>query len=456
MKKKWIIFSVIVVAFIIVGILPHYARINTAVMHQHKSYPAENKEITGFDSNGNLTSHLPLIILKADGKEIPGAEMATTEELYCDFAVIDNDSHINNSADEPTLTGKMAINIRGNSSRHMKKKQYAIRTVDESGIPVNTGFFGMPPETSWVLNGSYIDYSQIRNYMLYNLSGEIMDYAPRCRFCEVFLTNANGEPEYLGLYTMIEKPNEKEARLNLTRYDQKFTETSFLLQMNPRIDNYKIEHLNPDEIRPLSFDLEYPEVTEITDSSLRYIKNEMLQFEKALYDAWYTGNWKSLEEKIDLESFIDYFIINEFFQNYDAGRRSTYLCKELGSKVCIASVWDFDGAFNNYEDMDYTVDVLAMKETIYYFYLCQNPDFVKKSIARYNELRKTVLSDQYLIEYIDASSMYLGSAALRNCARWYNGNYSLYKKDIEKMKTFVLERGKWMDENFEERTTIVK
>ena len=52
--------------------------------------------------------------------------------------------------------------------------------------------------------------------------------------------------------------------------------------------------------------------------------------------------------------------------------------------------------------------------------------------------------------------MYLGSAALRNCGKWYGGDYSVYNDDIEKMKTFVVERGRWMDEHFKEYTAIVK
>ena len=52
--------------------------------------------------------------------------------------------------------------------------------------------------------------------------------------------------------------------------------------------------------------------------------------------------------------------------------------------------------------------------------------------------------------------MYLGSAVIRNCDKWYDGDYSLYYGDIEKMQTFVIERGKWMDEHFKEYIAIVR
>ena len=360
MRRKWLMLGVVLTLCVIVALLPLYPKVDTSVVHQHQSYPAENKEITGFDENGVLTSHLPLIVLKAGGNVIPGADRPTDQELYCEFAVIDNNNHLNRSDDAPTQTGRMAINVRGNSSRYFPKKQYAIRTVDDAGIPQETAFFGMPAETTWVLNGSYIDYSQIRNYMMYNISSEIMDYAPQCRLCEVFLTNADGELEYQGLYTMIEKPKVSKERLDLTPYNPKYTETSFVVQMNRRIDDARIDHLKPDDVDVYSANLEYPDVEKITDSSLQYIQKEILQFEKTLYDAEYSDNWEKVNQRTDLDSFVDYYIINEFFQNYDAGIRSTYLYKNLGGKFSIGPVWDFDGAFNNFTGMEISPYILDM------------------------------------------------------------------------------------------------
>lgn len=456
MRRKWLMLGVVLTLCVIVALLPLYPKVDTSVVHQHQSYPVENKEITGFGNNGVLTSHLPLIILKANGNVIPGAGIPNNQELYCEFYVIDNNNHLNRSDDAPTQTGRMAINVRGNSSRNFPKKQYAIRTVDDAGIPQETAFFGMPAETTWVLNGSNIDHSQIRNYMMYNISSEIMDYAPHCRLCEVFLTNADGELEYQGLYTMIEKPKVSKERLDLTPYNPKYTETSFVVQLNKRIDDARIDHLKPDDVSVYSANLEYPDVEKITDSSLQYIQKEILQFEKTLYDAEYFDNWEKVEKCTDLDSFVDYYIINEFFQNYDAGVRSTFLYKDLGGKFSIGPVWDFDGAFNNYFDVRYTIDMLKTRESFYFSFFFHNDGFLERCCERYAKLRKTLLSEEYLLKYIDESSAYLGSAALRNCDKWYDGDYSLYYGDIEKMKTFVIERGNWMDAHFEEYTTIVR
>lgn len=255
---------------------------------------------------------------------------------------------------------------------------------------------------------------------------------------------------------MIEKPKVSKERLDLTPYDPKYTETSFVVQLNIRTDDARIDHLKPDDVSVYSANLEYPDVEKITDASLQYIQKEILQFEKTLYDAEYSDHWEKVNQRTDLDSFVDYYIINEFFQNYDAGIRSTYLYKNLGGKFSIGPVWDFDGAFNNYTGKNFTPDMIETGATFYFFYLTHNPEFVKRCCERYEGLRKTVLSEEYLLKYIDESSMYLGSAGIRNCDKWYDGDYSLYYGDIEKMKTFVIERGKWMDEHFKEYRAIVR
>lgn len=427
---------------------------NNPISLQHLSSQKDNPKETGF-LDQQLTTHLPLFIIYTNGNTIPQSSESSDEELNCDYAIIDYSNHLNCTTHPPTQTGKLAIHVRGNSSRHYKKKQYAIRTLDQNNQTIKTSMMGMPKESSWVLNGSYLDLSQMRNYMLYNISAQIMDYAPHSRFCEVFTTNADGELEYLGLYTMIEKPKVSKQRLDLSLYDPHYPQTSFVLQMNSKVEGITFQHLNQDAIRPNLMQLEYPKATEITKESIQYIKNEILIFEKTLYDAFYTNNWDLLNQQIDVESFIDYYLINEFFQNYDAGRRSTYLYKELGNKISIGPVWDFDGALNNYEGVNHPIDILAMKDTFYYFHLSQNETFMQQCIKRYLQLRKTTLSEASLIQTIDEISQYLASALLRNSDRWYEGNHQAVANDLLKMKQFVIERGKWLDENIQEYTTII-
>ena len=98
---------------------------------------------------------------------------------------------------------------------------------------------------------------------------------------------------------------------------------------------------------------------------------------------------------------------------------------------------------------------MMVKDQSFYYYLFACPKFLSLCADRYTQLRNTVLSDEYLLDYIDSTCAYLGSAALRNCDKWYGSDYDLYYKEIEKMKDFVTDRGQWMDSHFADQIQLV-
>ena len=89
--------------------------------------------------------------------------------------------------DRPDLESEILIRIRGNSSRRFDKKNYLIRFVNDDGSYAGHEVMGMDAHYEWALHGPYLDTSLIRNYMWYNIAGEMMDYAPNVRFCELVL-----------------------------------------------------------------------------------------------------------------------------------------------------------------------------------------------------------------------------------------------------------------------------
>ena len=457
MSKKIIIFCIAIVLVISIAFIKPTGKLaDTKVFHQHKLCQGETNAAKGLLEDGTLSTHLPIIILDTRDQVIPGASVDDKSKLNCSLSIINGKEKVNSSKDKPDFKSKVNISIRGNSSRIFDKKQYSVKLVDENGQAKSKSLLGMPKESAWILNGSYIDKSMIRNYMLYNICAEFMDNTPKCRLCEVMLTDKNGNEQYQGVYLLVEKIKVSESRLNLTPYNSKYKESSFLVQMNSHIDKYAIKHIKPDEIGAYSMDLEYPSLDKITPQTLDYINSEIATFGKLLYDANHTGNWKKLEENIDMDTFVDYYIVNEFFQNYDAGMRSTFIYRNLGGRYCIGPVWDFDGTFNNFPGKSFKSSLLELKSYYHFYYLTQDPTFVRKCNIRYKMLRKSYLSDKYLIKYIDSCAEYLEGPAHRNCDKWYDGDYSLFINDIEKMKNFVVERGAWMDENFALRSSFVK
>ena len=94
--------------------------------------------------------------------------------------------------------------------------------------------------------------------------------------------------------------------------------------------------------------------------------------------------------------------------------------------------------------------------------LTKDEDFTDRLIERYRQLRKTCLSEEYLLNYIDEVIDYLGPAIDRNYEKWgyaygegstllqpAERNLHSYEEAIVQLKDFILARGRWMDENIE-------
>ena len=156
-------------------------------VHQHLS---ARQPDAGCDCDGTqLCTHLPLVIIDTGGQEIPGVpngeedyygeELYTTAEDGTDFinvqvTVIDNEDQNNHPSDTPDFTTASQFRIRGHASRHFEKSPYLLKFIDEDGEDNPISVMGMGAHNEWVLNGPYLDKSLIRNYLCYNLAGEIM------------------------------------------------------------------------------------------------------------------------------------------------------------------------------------------------------------------------------------------------------------------------------------------
>lgn len=167
--------------------------------------------------------------------------------------------------------------------------------------------------------------------------------------------------------------------------------------------------------------------------------------------------YKSL---IDVESFVDFFIINEFTQNYDAGWLSTYIYKDNDGRYRMC-IWDFNSADDCYVHK-VKIDEFEMHEAVWFNMLIKDEEFVEAVIARYRELRKGVLSEDNLYSNIDRIQTYLGGAIDRNYDVWgYSFNEEKdylkpasrnprnYSQAIKFMKAHIHKRGIWLDENIE-------
>ncbi len=303
----------------------------------------------------------------------------------------------------------------------------------------------------------------MRNYLGYNLTGEFMEYSPNVRFCEVFV---NGE--YRGVYLLVEKIKVDKDKIDISKLNKNSNITSYLLVITKRYveddDLFYLDNFSryTNRIVPFSeYNIVYPGKAKMTPSLNTYINEDLSYFERILYSFDYADENFGYANYIDIDSFVNYVVFNEFFLNFDAGNNSTYIYKDKTGKLKLA-FWDMNNIFDNYfvDMLDH--QVFLMKDKNWFQMLLKDEYFTERVIARYKELRSTVLNDEYLYEYIDGVVNYLGPAIERNFIKYGDSfsdeknryknvedNAHSYKEAIDDMKTAIHERGEWLDKNID-------
>lgn len=476
---KYKIISVIAIVFILVSGLV-FQSIDIDLNRYHQHLEAEKKpECDEFEEE--FCSHLPIISIQTEGAlpfeylrdnlgdvvvDRDQKPVANKEKVSAKIDYFDNKTQNNHLTDRPVVSENALTSIRGASSREFDKKNYNIKFMNEDNSNnKDIGLSDMVEDSDWALHGPYIDKTLIRNYLSYNLAGEIMDYSPNVRFCELFL---NGE--YQGLYLLTEKINyNTKGRITLTKSDSKLTNTSYIIksdnsdkdglyQLNT-FTNYIGKNGPLDRIEP-QMEIVYPSKT-LTQNQRDFIEDDISKFEKALLSYDSADKKLGYPSFIDVEEFVNYFIINEFTMNTDAGRRSTYYYKDIRGKLGVVT-WDFDGGFDNYYESLTNPQYFVMVDKMWFDYFLKDKKFTDKVIVNYNNLRKTYLSDEYLLNYIDETVEYLGPAIDRNFEKWgysfeeeqdkligEGRNPRNFEESIKQLKTAIVKRGEYMDKNIE-------
>ena len=405
--------------------------------HQHLERPA----YTPCADHGEdlLCSYLPLVLIDTGGEAIPGVPIpdadsniennrfTTTADgstlLRASVSMVDHAEGNNHPADTPTLQSVIDIRVRGNSSRYFDKHSYLVKTLTDDGTASrDVAMLGMDAFDEWALHGPYLDKTLIRNYMWYNLAGEIMDYAPNVRFCEVLLNGV-----YQGLYVMTETVSSgADARLKLTEPSKDTVQTSYALRLDRGSGNEvkNVETFSQYALRNLQdMDIVYPGTKWLTPERAAWIAQDFSDFEKSLYSYDYDTEPYAWWEQADMSSFVDYFILNEFTCNYDAGWLSTYIYRDVRGKYKMC-IWDFNSACDNYSHPVTEPQHFELQHNVWYYMLSRDEKFINAVIDRYRELRQGVLSDAYLNGYMDAVVEWLGPAVERNFSVW---GYTLEK-----------------------------
>ena len=376
-----------------------------------KEWDEPDEESLEYYDLGEFSTTLPVVYMNTKGQQVLKENV-----IWGNIALLDGNGEEQSVFSVPNSIYRATIKYRGASSySKFDKKQYRIKFYkNKKDSAKEVSLAGMGANSEWVLNGPYLDKTLIRNKLVYDLARELNGWAPDTRFVELFV-----DGEYQGVYLAVEPVTNGESRLRLAEFGLLSGETAYIVNRD-RIDTGSEEIDTWGKTNGYTYNalyIRYPSKNKITEKQKEYIQKDISEFEQALYGKNFSDKRIGYQAYIDMDNWVDYFIINEFAMNYDAGNLSTYLYKELDGKLQLA-VWDFNNGFDNYQWFRTETDVLHTVENSWFERLWQDETFRERVCERYVQLRKTTLSDEHIAEKIASYQEELGEAVDRNFKVW--------------------------------------
>jgi len=491
--------SFMVIATLVIGLVYVGASDDVRRHHQHLERPSEADLGYCLSCNGNvLCTHLPLIIIDTFGADVPGRPLAFGErvrtheslrqfhttpegetEIEVSISVIDNLNDWNHIDDIPVNESLAMMRIRGNSSRFFDKPNYRISLIHPNAEDNPLPLLGMSPHTEWALHGPFLDKTLMRNYMWMNIGAEVMGpghFVSEVRFFELIL---NGE--YQGVYVLMETVRVSPHRVSMNRHRPGMPTTSFLARFDTFTHTpernvntfstytYRLEGGNTLEVM-------YPRTSRQSDDVQEYVARNISTIERLLYSPEIIWSSRVYEQYIDVNSFVNFFIINEFIVNNDLWSGSTYVHKDVRGRLVAGPIWDFNNVMDNFF-ISMPGDRFILADRSWFDRLMMCPDFTDRVIRRWHDLRRDTLSEERLVNYMQEVEDWLGSAIDRNFEVWgysfdpsqvsllarrnptheeraqgltmHDLNPSSFEEAQEWKRNYMIERGRWLDEYIE-------
>ena len=188
-------------------------------------------------------------------------------------------------------------------------------------------------------------------------------YAPK-----PILTNVIYDSKDYGLFYLVDDIDVSSTKIQVDAYDLNATEVPFLLEMDTiaytkgekgtfyfelgTTEVFTDKEGNP---MPLSYAVQYPETT--TKEQFSYIESYITSCREALVNK----DLNTFSKLVDINAFIDYFLLGELFRNTDMAGRSVFMYRSSTSgKLIFGPSWDFDYSCSRPYQMkpndDFTLD----------------------------------------------------------------------------------------------------
>ena len=424
-------------------------------------------EVITFQENAPKENNLPSMRISTIGQVI-------VDEPKINAELIVSENNIESNY-------KIGIEIRGSSSQMFPKKSYGFETKsDDWSEDLDVSLGGFPEEEDWILYGPYSDKSLIRNKLTFDLSNSIGYKASNVKFYNLYINN-----DYKGLYVLMEKIKRDENRVNITKLEVDSVDGGYILKIDkPTSDGWDYCNTcyensfsfrsnfdtngNISEESPTHFIYHYPKPSDINNNQKSHISSIINEFESILSSDNFDDPETGYQSIIDIDSFIDFFIMNEITKNIDGYRLSTFINVDVDKKIKMGPIWDFNLAFGNADYCDgastqgwmYNFNSICPGDVwqvpFWWRRLMESVYFKEKLKDKWQLYRSNNLSNLNIESQIDSYVEYLNTnnVVSENFYKWpilsryVWPNYFIgatHESEINYLKGWINQRLNWLD-----------
>lgn len=376
----------------------------------------------------NLSNTLPVFYLNTlSGDEITSKEVYVPATMYID-AMGQTDYQSYGTQQNPINT---EVKGRGNYTWiGFDKKPYRIK------METSASLLNLSQSKSFcLLAHADDDCAFMRNTVGFELSRIFgLPYTPGQEPVELVM---NGQ--YWGLYFLTDHITVSSTRVNIVEQaDNSIDPLEITGGWLLEIDNYDdvnqiVIQENEDEI--IRFSYKSPEVLSYEQES--YMTTFLENANAAIYNP--DKNSTDWENYIDLESAVNFYIVQEIMGNAEGFHGSCYLYKDRGNntKLNFGPVWDFG---NSYRHSGFIYDEPPFGDS-WISELVKFPHFQSMVQQRWND-EYWRLSTIY--DLMDQLAARISSAANCDCGKWPSYSSSNFQNGLIQARSYLNNRISWL------------
>ncbi len=336
--------------------------------------------------------------------------------------------------DKPQFTVDLSAKFKGGKYSQAAKRSYSLK------LDKKTDLFGLSKGKRWTLQANNDDKSLLRNRIGQFMGSDWTDlgWTPSSQAVELIV---NGK--HMGSYVLSEDPRIAEDRVN----------SGILLEATDEADDTD-PHFQA-ETSKIHFKLVDPD-----DANLSDAEKAINDFEKALYGSNFKDASRGYRNLIDVNSFVEWYLINEICGNSEAAFESNcYLNINSEGKIVMGPISNMEDYLGNNSA---SYEGFVLRKEGWFARLFEDPYFVGLVAEKFNDMKGKLSALETETDGMKAEivASFIGNEALwdaNGLATAGGGEIEgALRKELSAINEWLLRRVNWLATRFENDAKTAK